>query len=146
MEASATREVLPITHSYFSCCLFLQAAPCSQQKGLGQSHTCCLHDWHNAHGNTFLFCPSFAAICGSEPHVFDLGQGRRLPAIPIQQLCQGGLEDLQFQQLGPGPHPFPLSSSLRMFLVPAVTLAVPKRKWRVVTPPCRLSKLCWPVV
>lgn len=93
----------------------------------------CLHDQHDAQANATLFLLSSAAVHGGEPCAPALGQGRRLPAIPDQQLCQGGLEDLPSQQLGAGPHPS--SSCLRMVLVPSVTLAVPERKcWRALTP------------
>lgn len=88
----------------------------------------CLHDQHNAHASAFLSLLSFAAVCGGKPHASAPGQRRRLPAIPSRYFCQGGLEDLQSQELGAGPHPFPPSSCLRMFLVPAVTLAPPERK------------------
>lgn len=101
----------------------------------------CLHDQHDAHANAVLFLLSSAAVHGGEPCAPAPGQGRRLPAIPDQQLCQGGLEDLQSQQLGAGPHPFPSSSCLRMVLVPSVTLAVPERKrWRAVTPPAQAGQ------
>lgn len=123
-------EGLPTMHSYFSCCRFPRE-PGEREGWEGPADEVpagCLHDRHNAHGNAFLLLLSFAAVCGGEPRASAPGQGRRLPAIPNHQLCQGGLEDLQSQQLGAGPHPFPPSFRLRMFLVPAVTLAVPERK------------------
>lgn len=126
------------THTYFDCCLFPRTVLCSQVQGdrkvpqMKSQLAVCMTGTTRA-AMPFFSCspllPCAVVGCASA-----LGPGRRLPAIPNQQLCQGGLEDLQSQQLGAGAHPFPPSSCHRMFLIPTVTLAVPEEAQTCNTP------------